>query len=123
MLETTHAHITTWVLALILFFVANSLHKSGKAKAAKIVHMILRVMYILVFATGGMLVHLFFSGYPFEYIAKVLIGLWVIAAMEMILVRSVKGKSTKSLWIQFVVAVVLVTLLGLRLPLGFNWLL
>lgn len=116
----THAHITAWVLALVLFFVANSLHKSGKAKAAKIVHMILRVLYILVFATGGMLVHTLFSMQPVEYIAKVLIGLWVIAAMEMVLVRTVKGKATKSLWIQFYVAVVLVILLGLRLPLGFQ---
>lgn len=116
----THAHITAWVLALVLFFVANSLHKSGKAKAAKIVHMILRVLYIIVFATGGMLVHTLFSMQPVEYIAKVLIGLWVIAAMEMVLVRTVKGKSTKSLWIQFYVAVVLVILLGLRLPLGFQ---
>ncbi|AYA75051.1 MULTISPECIES: YisL family protein [unclassified Robertmurraya] len=116
----THAHITAWVLALVLFFVANSLHKSGKAKAAKIVHMILRVLYIIVFATGGMLVHTLFSMQPVEYIAKVLIGLWVIAAMEMVLVRTVKGKETKSLWIQFYVAVVLVILLGLRLPLGFQ---
>ncbi len=116
----THAHITAWVLALVLFFVANSLHKSGKAKAAKIVHMILRVLYIIVFATGGMLVHTLFSMQPVEYIAKVLIGLWLIAAMEMVLVRTVKGKETKSLWIQFYVAVVLVILLGLRLPLGFQ---
>ncbi|MFC0475112.1 YisL family protein [Robertmurraya beringensis] len=116
----THAHITAWVLALVLFFVATSLHKSGKAKAAKIVHMILRVLYILVFATGGMLVHTLFSMQPGEYIAKVLIGLWVIAAMEMVLVRTVKGKETKSLWIQFYIAVVLAILLGLRLPLGFQ---
>jgi predicted membrane channel-forming protein YqfA (hemolysin III family) len=116
----THAHITAWVLALVLFFVANSLHKSGKARAAKIVHMILRVLYIIVFATGGMLVHTLFSMQPVEYIAKVLIGLWVIAAMEMVLVRMVKGKETKSLWFQFYIAVVLVILLGLRLPLGFQ---
>lgn len=122
MFINTHAHITSWVLALVLFFVVNSLHKSGKAKAAKIVHMILRVLYIIVFATGGMLVHTLFSGQPYEYIAKVLGGLWIIATMEMVLVRSVKGKSTRSPWIQFVIAVVVVILLGLRLPLGFNWL-
>jgi hypothetical protein len=116
----THAHITAWVLALVLFFVANSLHKSGKAKAAKIVHMILRVLYIIVFATGGMLVSTMFSVQPGEYIAKVLVGLWVIAAMEMVLVRTVKGKATKSPWIQFYIALVLVLLLGLRLPLGFQ---
>ncbi len=28
----THAHITTWLIALILFIVAISLHKSGKSR-------------------------------------------------------------------------------------------
>ncbi|MEH7524143.1 DUF1516 family protein, partial [Bacillus sp. JJ1503] len=40
-----HAHITTWVLALVLFFVALGLHKSGKARALKVVQMILRLFY------------------------------------------------------------------------------
>ena len=37
MFDTTHAHITTWVIGLILFVVALGLLKGGNAKGAKIV--------------------------------------------------------------------------------------
>ena len=33
MMSTTHLHITTWVIGIILFFVAYSLLKKGSPKA------------------------------------------------------------------------------------------
>jgi Protein of unknown function (DUF1516) len=114
----THAHITTWVVALILFFVALSLQKSGKAKGAKIVHMVLRLFYLLIIGTGiWMLTSL--SNIDMMYVLKSLVGIWVIAAVEMILIRTGKGKKTGILWIQLIVSLILVIYLGLRLPLGF----
>ncbi|MFE8700315.1 YisL family protein [Cytobacillus sp. FJAT-54145] len=120
MTYTTHAHITAWVLTLVLFIVAYALTKSGRAKAAKIVHMILRLFYLLTLATGGALVHTLFTVSPVEYILKSLVGLWVLGAMEMVLVRTKKDKNTKGAWIQLVVAVIIVLYLGLKLPLGFQ---
>ncbi|MDZ5470279.1 YisL family protein [Bacillus sp. 31A1R] len=113
----THAHITTWVLALVLFFVALSLHKSGKAKGAKIVQMILRLFYLLIIATGALLLHSIAS-ISIEYVLKSLIGIWVIGSLEMVLVRTAKGKETKIAWIQLVISLVIVLYLGLKLPLG-----
>ncbi len=113
----THAHITTWVVAIILFFVAHSLFKSGKEKPSKIVHMVLRLFYILIVITGVILVTGVYQ-LDGEYIAKIVLGIWTIGAMEMVLVRLKKGKPTRVFWIQFVIVLLLTIVLGMRLPLG-----
>ncbi|KHF30390.1 hypothetical protein LR68_00761 [Anoxybacillus sp. BCO1] len=87
----THAHITTWVVALILFVVAIAFQAKGHEKT-KMVHMLLRLFYILIIATGAWILHSM-SSFPFLYIVKVIVGLWVIGTMEMILVRTAKGKT------------------------------
>ena len=115
-----HMHITTWVVAIILFFVANSLLKSGKEKPAKIVHMVLRLFYIFVLVSGFMIVSGLYQ-IDGEYIGKIILGIVTIGMMEMVLVKSKKGKPTRVFWILFFVAFILTVLLGLRLPLGF-WL-
>jgi hypothetical protein len=118
--DRTDAHITTWVVALILFFVALGLHNRGNAKGFKIVHMILRVFYILVILTGGML----FAGHqtldPALYGVKALFGIIVIGLFEMILVRLKKGKKTNILWAILFISILVVLYLGLKLPLGFH---
>lgn len=111
-----HAHMTAWFLALILFFVSIGLHKSGKEKGSKIVHMILRVVYLLILLTGFML--LFSINITIMYVLKAAVGLWVISMLEMILIRTKKSEKASILWIQFVVALLLVLYLGLSLPLG-----
>jgi hypothetical protein len=109
--KMTHAHITTWVLVLILFFVALFLYNGRKLKGAKIVHMVLRLFYILVLLTGGMLIEM--TG---MYLLKAIAGLWVLSSIEMVLVKTAKGKSTKGFWIQFVISLILVLYLGYTLP-------
>ncbi|MEH7333708.1 YisL family protein [Neobacillus drentensis] len=117
-----HAHITSWVLALILFFVALSLHKGGKAKGAKIVQMILRVLYLLIIATGiGLLAKLNGIGNITPmYWLKAVVGLWIIGLFEMILGRVANQRRVSAFWIQFVVAFLLVLYLGfVQLPMSF----
>ncbi|MCM3662971.1 YisL family protein [Mesobacillus subterraneus] len=112
-----HAHMTAWFLALILFFVSLGLHKSGKEKGSKIVHMVLRLFYLLILVTGFML--LFgISTISMMYVLKAAVGLWVISMLEMILIRTKKNEKASVLWIQFIVAVLLVLYLGFSLPLG-----
>ncbi|SHM43543.1 YisL family protein [Gracilibacillus kekensis] len=117
----THLHITAWVLALILLFVSYAFYKKGH-KAGKILHMILRLDYLLLLYSGGdLLASLFDVNSPIfgELIIKGLAGLWVIVAMEMILVKTSKSQPTKSFWIQLIIALVFVLVLGFgRLPLG-----
>lgn len=83
---TTHLHITAWVIGIILFFVTYSMYKSGNPKA-KMLHMITRLFYLLIILTGGMLITDFGA-----YAVKMIVGIIVIAAMEMVLVRTKKGK-------------------------------
>jgi hypothetical protein len=113
-----HGHITSWVLALILFVVALFLYKGGKEKGAKIVHMILRVLYLLIIASG---IGLLFMVYKIDvwYVLKAVVGLWVIGLFEMILARVANNRRTSVFWIQFVIAWVLVLYLGGRLPMSF----
>ncbi|MBQ0137735.1 MAG: YisL family protein [Kurthia sp.] len=114
---TTHLHITTWVVALILFFVAAGMNKASKGR--KISHMILRLFYIFIIISG---VALFITAMDFGqgmlYGFKLLFGLGVIAFMEMTLVRGAKGKSTTAMWIGFIVCLIAVLGLGFHLPLG-----
>ena len=113
-MSTTHLHITTWVIGLILFFVTYSLLKKGNPKA-KMMHMIARVFYILIFLTGGMLI----SNFGF-YAEKMSVGILVICFMELVLVRTSKQKSTGLVWTLFVLTLAYVLYLGLSLPMGFH---
>lgn len=119
---TTHLHVTAWALAFILFIIVVALNKSGKAKGAKIVHMILRLDYLLILYSGGTLLAEYFGGSPMmgEAIIKGLAGLWAIFAMEMVAIKMPRHEATKSFWIQLIIAVVITVALGFgRLPLGF----
>lgn len=119
---TTHLHVTAWALAFILFIIVVALHKSGKAKGAKIVHMILRLDYLLLLYSGGTLLAEYFGGSPQmgEAIFKGLAGLWAIISMEMIGIKMARHEATKSFWIQLIIAVLITMVLGFgRLHLGF----
>ena len=111
----TVEHISMWLLSIIVFFV--SLKMTGKN--LKIMMMVNRVLYLLIIATGIMLL-MKVSVINGEYIAKAIVGVWVIAAMELTNVKRSKGKNQKPFFIQFWVALVLVLLLGFRLPFGIN---
>ncbi|MGF2615312.1 DUF1516 family protein [Rossellomorea vietnamensis] len=118
MFDNTHAHIATWVIGIILFFAALYLHNSGKKKAMKIVHMTLRLFYLLIILTGVLLFWKHQGVFPMQYGLKLLGGLWVIAMFEMILVRTNKGKKTGIFWAQLIIALVVTIYLGVWLPLG-----
>lgn len=109
----THAHILTWAVALILFVVVIALQKSGKAKGAKIVSMVLRLFYIMIVATGVILLSKI--NIDAAYTIKGLMGIVVIGLMEMISVRTRKAKSTTVLWVIFAVALAYVMYLGFSL--------
>ncbi|MEW9674994.1 YisL family protein [Lentibacillus sp. L22] len=117
----THLHVTSWILAFILFIVVLILNKQGKAKGAKIVQMILRLDFLLILYSGGTLLAYYFGTPQIgEAIFKGLAGIWAIFALEMISTKSGQGEPTKSFWIQLIIAVLLTFILGFgRLHLGF----
>ncbi|WP_182200061.1 YisL family protein [Paraliobacillus salinarum] len=119
-----HLHITSWVLALILFAMSYYYYKVDKQKTAKITHMITRLSYLLILYSGGDLLVGYiqsgtFNSFAAETIIKVAAGLWVIACIELLLVRFAKGKPVKGFFVQLAVALVIVIALGFgRLPWG-----
>ena len=106
-----HGHISSWVLAVVLLLISIALYKSGKQKGGKIVQMILRVSYLLIILSGMMMTNM--SG---QYLLKAVVGLWVIVAMEMLVVKTAKQEKTLMLWIQFVVSFALVLYIGFKVP-------
>jgi len=120
-LASTHLHITTWVLAIALFFIAYLM--PAAAKNTKIVHMILRVDYILVILTG---IALFIEGMGFGmgmlYGFKFLAGVLVIGMMEMALVKKKKGQPSTLFVVLMLVFLFVALFLGFKLPMGINFL-
>ncbi|KYG91218.1 YisL family protein [Metasolibacillus sp. FSL H7-0170] len=117
--STTHLHITTWVLALVLFFIGALASKPNKG-----VHMALRVMYILIVITGAALL-MEWRGVITEssmyYDIKALFGILVIGFMEMILVRKKKDKPTTMFWVLFAIVLLVTLYLGLSVGIGVNF--
>ena len=115
----THMHITSWVLAVILFIVATVLLKKNNQKQYKLTHMILRVVYLLIIATGaGLLFSM--SSIGGEYIGKAVMGIAVIGLAEMSLVKASKGKNAKGFTIAFVIVLLVTVAMGLQMPMGFD---
>lgn len=111
-----HAHITSWLLAIILFIIAVTLNKQGKEKSFKTVQMILRVFYLFIIFTGAQL--LFSINVNFTYIMKAVFGIAVIGFFEMVLSRSAKKQPAGVFWGLLVAAFAVVLYLGYTLPLS-----
>ncbi|MDV6376927.1 YisL family protein [Sporosarcina sp. GW1-11] len=117
--DTTHMHIFTWVVAIVVFLVSASMAKGTKGK--KITHMILRLFYILIIISGAALFFTHMSLDSMQYGIKFILGLLTIGFMEMVLVRGNKGKNTGLMWILLVVFLLVTLYVGFKLPLGFNF--
>jgi hypothetical protein len=117
-----HAHVSSWIMILVLFIVVLLLHKAGKAKGAKITHMVLRLFLLLTAITG---IGMVFQYHNYDTVLlplslKVILSLYVLFLIEKILVRTKKGTLENHLWIQFVIVVATILYLGLGvLPFSF----
>ena len=117
--NTTHFHIFTWVVGIIVFLVAASMDTESKGR--KILHMVARIFYVLILISGALLFFRYSSMDGALYGVKFLLGLVTIGMMEMVLVRSKKNKSVKMFWILFFVFLLATLFLGFKLPMGINW--
>jgi len=116
----THMHITAWVLAVILLIVATVQLKKGNQKAYKIAHMILRIDYLLIIASG--IVMITTTKLTGDYAGKAILGVIVIGLTEMLLVKMNKGKPVKGISIALAAFFVVVVAFGFYLPQGFDFL-
>lgn len=118
--STTHLHIFTWVVGVIAFIVAAVMQKGSKGR--KITHMVARLFYVLILLSGIFLFVAHSSLDAALYGVKFLAGLIVIGLMEMVLIRSEKGKNVKPLWIVFFIVLLITLYLGFYLPMGATFL-
>ncbi len=117
--DSTHLHITTWVIAVILFLVAAIMQRDSKGR--KILHMVLRLFYILIIITGLTLFIEWSSSDPMLYGIKFLLGILTIGMMEMVLVRSKKQKPVTLFWALFAVFLFATMFVGFMLPVGLKF--
>lgn len=110
--SSTHLHIMSWVVMLVLFFVAL-------AKYSKGVHMALRVFYIFAIVSGGALFLEYRSG--FEYDIKFTFAILTIGMMEMVLGKKQKGKPAGVFMALLVVFALVTIFYGLKLPMGMDF--
>ena len=110
------AHASSWAAALVLFATAWILLNKGKARPAKAVQMVLRLFYLLTFATG---VYILFRIDPTPlYYVKAVVGIIVISLMEMVLVKKGKNQPAGTVSALFAVFLAAVLYLGYKLPLS-----
>lgn len=117
--STTHFHIFTWVVGIILFLVAAVMANGTKGR--KITHMIARLFYVLILISGVLLFIKWSSIDAALYGVKFLLGFLTIGMMEMVLVRSDKGKSITGVWILFFIFLFATMFLGFKLQVGISW--
>jgi len=116
--NSTHIHIFTWVVGIILFLVAASMPIDSKGR--KITKMILRVFYILIIISGLALFLRWMSNDSALYGVKFLFGILTIGMMEMVFARQNKQKPAQIAWILFVVSLLITMFLGFKLPVGLH---
>lgn len=110
-----HPHAYFWMVLVVLFLMTFFLYRANISKAAKITHMVVRLLYIIMVGTGITLLYLI--QFPATHILKAVIAIVLVYFMEMILVKTKKGFSQKLLipyWLLCLVALVVVILLGYR---------
>lgn len=117
--STTHFHIFTWVVGILLFLVAAVMANGTKGR--KITHMIARLFYVLILFSGVLLFITYSSADAALYGVKFLLGFLTIGMMEMVLVRADKGKSITGVWILFFVFLFATMYLGFKLQVGISW--
>lgn len=122
-----HLHLTAIIVSFILFIAVYFMYKKNNTaenKPAFIMHMVLRVFYLLVLFSGimvyvGNMEGISNAGSHMEYGIKALLGILSIGFMEMAVVRLKKNSAKATvLLVICLIAIVATVIMGAMLPLG-----
>lgn len=119
LVSQTYTHMISWFILLFLFFFVLIMHKGSKER--KILHMIIRFMYVIVIITGGALYLLMMnSDLSFVYMLKVIAGIAFIALAEITIIRANKSKKYQIPFLLSLAMIFLMMILGYYLPMGMD---
>lgn len=122
-----HLHLTAIIVSIILFIAVYFMYKknnTGENKPAFIMHMVLRLLYLLVLFSGfmvyvGNMEGISNAGSHMQYGIKALLGILSIGLMEIAIVRLKKNsKKANVLMVICLIAIVATVIMGAMLPLG-----
>lgn len=122
-----HLHLTAIIVSFILFIAVYFMYKKNNTaenKPAFIMHMVLRVFYLLVLFSGimvyvGNMEGISNAGSHMQYGIKALLGILSVGFMEMAIVRLKKNSAKANvLLVICLIAIVATVIMGAMLPLG-----
>lgn len=120
-----HLHVASWFIALILFFTSWYLLSIDKQQPAKMAHSINRIIFLVIFYTGFVLIYRYtqapvWENFGAEAVVKAIGGVYLVCLMEWLISRFQKKLPSRGLVIQFFLLLLIVIALGFgRLPWGF----
>lgn len=122
-----HLHLTALIIAVILFIAVFAMYKKNNTKENKtafILHMVLRLFYVIILVSGlivyiGNMEGISNANDHMRYGIKALLGLLSIGLMEVSVVR-LKKQSAKAnmILIVCIISIIATVILGAILPLG-----
>ena len=122
-----HLHLTAIIVSLILFIAVFAMYKKNNSsdnKPALILHMVLRVFYLLVLFSGimiyvGNMEGISAAGSHMQYGIKALLGILSVVFMEVAVVRLKKhSASVNVLLVVTLILIIAAVIMGSTLPLG-----
>lgn len=122
-----HLHLTAIIVSLILFIAVFAMYKKNNSsdnKPALILHMVLRVFYLLVLFSGimiyvGNMEGISAAGSHMQYGIKALLGILSVVFMEVAVVRLKKySASANVLLVVTLILIIAAVIMGSTLPLG-----
>ena len=122
-----HLHLTAIIVSLILFIAVFAMYKKNNSsdnKPALILHMVLRVFYLLVLFSGimiyvGNMEGISAAGSHMQYCIKALLGILSVVFMEVAVVRLKKhSASANVLLVVTLILIIAAVIMGSTLPLG-----
>jgi uncharacterized membrane protein SirB2 len=107
------SHVGGWEVAFVLLIIGYILYRAGKERVAKILHMILRLMIVIIAVSGIWMLFAFRAG-DWLYYVKGLLALIVFGLMEMSLGRARRNEASIGFFVGALALMVIVILIGYR---------
>ncbi|WNC13595.1 DUF1516 family protein [Brevibacillus brevis] len=107
------AHVGSWELAFVLLIVGYILYRAGKTTVAKVLHMLLRLMMVIILVTGLWMLFQFHTSDVYYYV-KGLLAIVSFGLIEMTMGKARRNEGSIGFFIGALIVMVAVIMLGYR---------